>query len=997
MRLDAISLKSLTIAGALCLAGLSGAQPQWSQYAGNAQHTATDYNGIQRMNHILWQIPIDSNPPYSGSDLLIHYGSPLVAQGGTVLATERIEGSAGNAPYTYQVEGVDPSTGTVLWTEKTDWIEPAHDWIPSCGSAIGPDNRLYTPGAGGTVYIRSNADSAAGTVTQVAFYGIANYNANQSGYNSDVYIDTPLTVDNNGNVYFGFIVTSAIGGLSNGIARISSSGVGSWISTDTATGHTGTKIPTNCTPAVSNDGTAVYIGTRDVSDYNNPELVELDSTTLATIHTVGLVPPPENGTNATFAYMLDDGTASPMIGPDGDIYIGIWWSDLASRGFMLHYSSDLQTQKFAGGFGWDDTASIVPASAVPGYHGTSTYLILSKYNNYADPGCDGDGLNRVGILDPNTSEQYTVQYGPTHNPPNSTGPTYTVMNEVMTVLGPTANSGLAGVREWCINSAAIDVPGKAAIINSEDGHCYRWDLTTGALEDNNNLAPPTGEAYTPTIASADGLAFAVNNATLACMWDGAVASAVTLTATNIPNGNSTTAKITLKDQVSGSSTTATGPGATFTLTSTNPNITVPATVTVPNGSSTVTFTVSTAVEATDQTATITATRYGFSATSATLTAHNSEMTNLSINKPVIYGNQTGNGTVNLAAVAWTGRTITMSSNLASISFNHTSIPVGGTTYGTFTYTAQPIANTTSGTITATLDDGSTRSVAVTVHAATVNHLSLSPATIGGGATTQMTVFTASATPAAGINVSLTYSAHTSGPATVNVGPSNSNVVSVSSTAPATTVTETLKATYESSSATISITIEVPGTLSAFTAATNTPTMTSSDVGTVTLNSLAGAAAHMTATASDAYVTFVNQPTVASNQTTGTFTMKAGTLTNGVTHSTTVTVKYLTVSKTQTLTIQPITLSSITATSVLHSNQIGLGTVTLSAAAGVTNISVKVSSPSTLVTVPATCTVLAGHSTGTFTITAHTITTTRRIPIYGSLNLANRTTFVLLEP
>ena len=33
----------------------------------------------------------------------------------------------------------------------------------------------------------------------------------------------------------------------------------------------------------------------------------------------------------------------------------------------------------------------------------------------------------------------------------------TVMNEVLTVLGPTANTDLPGVREWCINSAAVDV------------------------------------------------------------------------------------------------------------------------------------------------------------------------------------------------------------------------------------------------------------------------------------------------------------------------------------------------------------------------------------------------------------------------------------------------------------------------------------------------------------------------------------------------------------
>ena len=57
----------------------------------------------------------------------------------------------------------------------------------------------------------------------------------------------------------------------------------------------------------------------------------------------------------------------------------------------------------------------------------------------------------------------------------------TVMNEVFTVLGPTQEPDLPGVDEWCINSAAIDSANKCAVINSEDGHVYRWDFTTNTL------------------------------------------------------------------------------------------------------------------------------------------------------------------------------------------------------------------------------------------------------------------------------------------------------------------------------------------------------------------------------------------------------------------------------------------------------------------------------------------------------------------------------------
>jgi hypothetical protein len=90
------------------------------------------------------------------------------------------------------------------------------------------------------------------------------------------------------------------------------------------------------------------------------------------------------------------------------------------------------------------------------------------------------------------------------------------MNEVLTVLGPTPNRNLPGVDEWCINSAAIDPINKCAIVNSEDGHVYRWSFATNSLSVGLKLAPPTGEAYTSTAIGPDGAIYAINNATLFC-------------------------------------------------------------------------------------------------------------------------------------------------------------------------------------------------------------------------------------------------------------------------------------------------------------------------------------------------------------------------------------------------------------------------------------------------------------------------------------------------
>jgi hypothetical protein len=88
------------------------------------------------------------------------------------------------------------------------------------------------------------------------------------------------------------------------------------------------------------------------------------------------------------------------------------------------------------------------------------------------------------------------------------------MKEVLTALGPTPNTGQPGVREWCINTAAIDPFTKSILANSEDGKLYRWDLTSNTLSETYTLTSGVGEAYTPTIIGVDGTVYAINDAIL---------------------------------------------------------------------------------------------------------------------------------------------------------------------------------------------------------------------------------------------------------------------------------------------------------------------------------------------------------------------------------------------------------------------------------------------------------------------------------------------------
>src|SRR5262249_37771583 len=148
-------------------------------------------------------------------------------------------------------------------------------------------------------------------------------------------------------------------------------------------------------------------------------LTRLSSTTLAPLAAAHL----HDVISGADAFVEDDGTASPMVGPDGDVYFGGLEDPFPAnndRGWLLQFDATLTQNKIPGAFGWDDTPSVVPASAVPSYGGTSPYLVLCKYNNYGGIGT-GTGLNKVGILDPFVSFTEPVSGA-------------TTMREVITVL-----------------------------------------------------------------------------------------------------------------------------------------------------------------------------------------------------------------------------------------------------------------------------------------------------------------------------------------------------------------------------------------------------------------------------------------------------------------------------------------------------------------------------------------------------------------------------------
>jgi autotransporter-associated beta strand protein len=494
----------------------------WDGYAANAQHTALSSVGTQPLASIRWETPVDLDPQYSsGGTLYAHYGSPIITAQNTVIVPVKTGASGG-----FEVEALSGATGSVLWTQTSDYALPPtatayYDWTPPYGPTLATGDTLYYAGDGGTVYERGSLNSPGSvTPTQEAFYGLANYEANKAAYNADVAISTPITADALGDIYFGYQTTSsAPGGLTNGIARISSTGAGEFFEADDlqVSGISAgmTQVVTNCAPALSLDGSTVYVAMSN-GNFGTGRLVALNSATLTPTASVQLIDPK----TGTAAKLPNDGTASPLVGPDGDVYMGVYDNANTSRGWMDHYSANLSVTKTPGGFGWDDTASIVPAWMVPSYHGTSTYLIMTKYNNYAGTG--GNGQNMIAILDPNATQTDTRYNG------NGAGGA-TMMQVVESIVGPTPDLNWTteypgAVDEWCINTAAVDPGTDSILVNSEDGHLYRWSLATNTLSQAISITSGLGEAYTPTEVGPDGTVYAINNATLFAV--GASGSAV---------------------------------------------------------------------------------------------------------------------------------------------------------------------------------------------------------------------------------------------------------------------------------------------------------------------------------------------------------------------------------------------------------------------------------------------------------------------------------------
>jgi len=489
-----------------CVLRSQGAAGSVPTFAANGQHTAVFQVPGAELNAIRWSTTIDLHPGVNA-----HYGSPVISAGNTIFVPVK------TATDGFQVKALNGTTGAERYTTiATDYIMPAHNWVPIVNPAIATfvDNgaqvtRLYYPGAGGTILFIDNPDSSSHTApTRRAFFGIDTYNSNTAAFNGSVFVNTPITTDSKGNIFFGFRVQgtapSPLNTTQSGFARLTPNGTGTFVLASAAANDSNiARDSHNSAPALSADESTLYVVARSASTTAFCYLVGLDATTLQPKYRVFLRDPRNNRVNA--AIVTDDSTASPTVAPDGDVYFGVQGNPgNGSRGFLLRFSADLATEKTPGAFGWDSTPAIVPASMAPLYKGSSSYLIFAKYNNYAF--ADGDGVNRIALLDPNSTQV----------DPHASANGLVVMREVLTMISPTPDPSSVSatfpdaVREWCINTAAVNPATNSIFTPNEDGFMYRWNLQTNSLSQALKLTKGFLEPYVPTVVGPDGSIVTLN-------------------------------------------------------------------------------------------------------------------------------------------------------------------------------------------------------------------------------------------------------------------------------------------------------------------------------------------------------------------------------------------------------------------------------------------------------------------------------------------------------
>jgi hypothetical protein len=508
--------------------------------------------------------------PLCGGGLCIHYQTPLVD--GDDLYLEFKTGTYTSlATWETQIwneERLHWEHGALVqeWAFQSDWKPIPYGsavngpaWEPVFHVALAGDF-VYVPGFGGTVYKLRKEDGSV----------LAHLNPFDS-IDPHTFLSGPITVDAHGNIYFVTIKLAHpananpwdVNVVNSWLVKITAEGhatkatyasltpgapdgnqcLGTFSTNDLPWPPSPNAVPPkvtcgsqraamNSAPAVGPDGTVyvasvAHLWSREAYMVAaNPDLTPKWHTSLRDRFQDGCgvllpasatqggcragahlgVDPAQNRPGA--GRIIEDGTSSPVVAPDGSIILGTYTRYNYAQGHLTKFSA--QGQFVAGyAFGWDDTPAI--------YAHDGTYSILSKDNHYGNTGsyCND---NTWCPPDRNaTNPAYPEAYYMTQLSTNLV-PEWSFQNTNTLSCTRNPDGTITCVSdhphgfEWCINAPAVD-SGGVLYANSEDGNVYEI-RQGGTLRDNQFLQLAVGSPYTPIALGPDGKVYTENFGTM---------------------------------------------------------------------------------------------------------------------------------------------------------------------------------------------------------------------------------------------------------------------------------------------------------------------------------------------------------------------------------------------------------------------------------------------------------------------------------------------------
>jgi len=540
-------------------------------------------------------------------------------------------------------------------------------------------------------------------------------------------------------------------------------------------------------------------------------------------------------------------------------------------------------------------------------------------------------------------------------------------------------------------------PEGVVIALSEDAYVYAWDSTGGApvwtyntlsggqigpavaadgtiyvASGQNTLVALDGATgglkwtyagsagFTDPAIGADGTLYVGCGNSLVCFASGILPTALTLSPSTVVGSENSIGTVTLN-------LPAPPAGLVVALSSSNPTASTPASVTVPSGQKSANFTIGTAIVSSQQTATVKANSNGVVQT-ATLTISPPAVAGISVTPEFITSGTTATGKVSLNGPAPTGGVkVALATNSGAVTVPSSLSISAGQSSVSFSVTGANLKTIAYATITASTSFGPGSSVKVAVGPPSLVSLSLNPAVVTGGTSSDGTVALSGVAPSGGLKILLSASnkaATVPGSIMIPAGSATGTFTIYTSFASKETSVN-ISANFGAGFQTQTLSIN-PGTISSVSLSPTAVVGGSPSTGTVNLTGAApkgGVVVKLSSTQSAA--TVPSSVTVSAGKTSATFQVK--TVAVGAATSAAILGTLNGVSNSALLMIEPPALASLTLSPAsVKGGSSSTGTVKLTGPAPTGGVIVTLSSSGSA-TVPASVTVPAGKSSATFII------------------------------